>query len=73
METGNSSRHYTPKELSAKLSEKGISLSVRSIVWRCRLPAGEALRIATNPNYPGRHYVPAGELARLLGVSEGVS
>ena len=66
-------RHYTPKELSAALAEAGIALSERSIMRRCGLPEGDALRIATPPAFPGRHYLPETELVRLLGVSEAVA
>ncbi len=66
-------RHYTPKELSGRLAAHGIALSERAIQRRCRLPEGDALRIATNPHFRGRDYIPAAELARLLGKMEGAA
>jgi hypothetical protein len=66
-------RHYTCKEFSAALFELAeINLGERAIARRCSLPFGDPARIATNPAFPGRHYIPASELARLAGT-EGVS
>lgn len=66
-------RFYTPSELAGALTEAGLPASERSIVRRCHLPAGHALRIESNPNF-GRIYIPAAELARLLGqTTEGAA
>ena len=61
-------RHFSPKEASAALASVGIGLAERTIQWRCKLPAGNPLRIATNPAFIGRDWIPETEIARLLGV-----
>lgn len=61
--------HYAPKEAAAKLAKAGISLSERTIQWRCTLPVGHPLRIATNPAFRGRLWIPETEIARLLGAN----
>ena len=58
-----SARVFDPKSFSAALEAAGVS---RSAGWvRAECCAG---RIATLPAFPGRHVIPASELARLLGV-----
>lgn len=63
-------RHYSPKEASAALAEVGITLAARTIQWRCKLPIGHPLRIATNPAFIGRDWIPETEIARLLGAKQ---
>jgi hypothetical protein len=58
-------RHYTPGEFSAALARHGITLHPVTVRWRCGLPEGQPLHIRTNPNYPGRIYIPDSELIRL--------
>jgi len=62
-------RHYSPKEASAALAAVGIALAARTIQWRCALPVGHPLRIATNPAFSGRDWIPETEIARLLGTN----
>lgn len=63
----NGVRHWTPKELAADLAEvHGIEVGERAIVRRCTLPADNPGHIATNPAFPGRHYIPEAEALRLL-------
>jgi hypothetical protein len=59
-------RHYTPGEFSAALAGYGITLCTRLVRERCALPASAALRISTNPEFPGRLFIPEGELIRLV-------
>lgn len=69
----NGVRHWTPKELACDLTEvHGVEVSERSIVRRCSLPADSAGSIATNPAYPGRHYIPEAEALRLLRAGKAV-
>lgn len=63
-------RHFTPKELSAALAEAGITLGPRAIQARTRLVCTSPLYIASNPRFPGRVYIPAAELTRLLTGAE---
>lgn len=58
-------RHYTPCEFSLALEDGGLRRSSRWVSDECR-----AGRIATNPAFPGRHYIPESELFRLLGIVE---
>lgn len=58
-------KHYTPGELSLALEEGGLRRSARWVADECH-----AGRIATNPAFRGRHYIPESELFRLLGISE---
>ena len=61
-----SARVFDPKSFSAALEDAGVS---RSAGWvRAQCSAG---RIRTNPAFPGRHVIPASELARVLGVEAG--
>ena len=59
-------RHYTPCEFSAALAEHGITLHPVTVRWRCGLPSDWPLHIRSNPNYPGRIYIPESELIRLV-------
>ena len=59
---------HTPKDVARELIAAGIPAHENSIRRRCCLPAGDERRIKTNPAFPGRHYVPDSELARLLNV-----
>ncbi len=64
-----SGRHFTPKEVAAELSARGLpGRDPDGIRERCNLPPTDPRHIATNPAWPGRHLIPAAELARLLGV-----
>lgn len=68
-------RHWTPKELAGDLAAKfrDVSISERSIVRRCGLPAGHPGHIATNPAFPGRNYILETEVYRLLNGKGGAS
>jgi hypothetical protein len=66
-------RHFSPKELASELAAYGVQLGERAIQSRCNLPEGDPLRIATNPNFPGRHFILERELARLLGATEAAA
>lgn len=61
-------RHFTPCELSQALRDGGLSRSPRWISDECA-----AGRIATNPAFRGRHYIPESELFRLLGITSEAS
>jgi hypothetical protein len=64
-------RTWTPKELAAELVEAfgpEVAASERNLVKRCNLPAGHPGHIATLPGFPGRHYIPANEVIRLLAA-----
>lgn len=55
-------RHYSPKEVADMLAAAGVGLVERTIQWRCTLPAGHALRIATNSAFQGRDWMPESEI-----------
>ncbi len=61
-------KHYTPCELSTALEEGGLKRSPRWVADECA-----AGRIATNPAFRGRHYIPEAELFRLLGIAPEAS
>lgn len=62
-------RTWTPKELAADLAAAfGVPVCERTIVKRCNLPADNPGHIATLPAFPGRHFIPAREVLRLLAA-----
>ena len=65
-------RHYTPKEASSELASFDVFICVKRLRERCNLPAGNPDRIATNPAFPGRHFIPEAELLRLAGFGGNV-
>lgn len=66
-------KHLAPKDVARLLTEAGIPTHEKAIRRRCTLRKGTALRIETNPEFPGRFYIPETELKRLLGVRAEVS
>lgn len=62
-------RTWTPKELAGELAEAfGVPVCERNIVRRCNLPPTDPAHISTLPAFPGRHYIPASEVIRLLAT-----
>lgn len=58
-------RYLTPGEFSLALADSGLSMHPDTVRRRCGLPAGDPLRIATHPDFPGRHYIPVSEFDRI--------
>jgi hypothetical protein len=62
-------RTWTPKELAADLADAfGVPVCERTIVKRCSLPASHPGHIATLAAFPGRHFIPAREVIRLMAA-----
>jgi hypothetical protein len=60
--------HYTPGEFSLELARVGIN---RSTKWVCR-EVSEG-RIARNPVFKSRIFIPESELLRLAGIKEAAA
>lgn len=58
-------RHYSPSEFSAELEKAGLRYSEKWV--RAEVAAG---RIAVNPHFSGRLFIPEAELLRLVGIKE---
>lgn len=69
-EPGQPRKHYTPCEFSAALAAYGISMNPKLVRERCGLPEGDPRRIRVNLHFPGRHYIPACELTRIINPHE---